>query len=98
MFPCDMRNNRLTVYVCVCVFPYFSPGGGVSDVTRRDGPEVCVVISGQRQGQVYLCDTADLESSAHSRHPVSEGCPGNFQAKLENQVHVRYVSNNITIM
>lgn len=69
----------------------------MSDVTRRDGPEVCVVISGQRQGQVYLCDTADLGSSAHSRHPVSEGCPGNFQAKLEKQVHVRYVSSSTII-
>lgn len=54
-------------------------------LTGRGCSEMCVVISSQHQGQVYLCDTANLESSAHRGHPVSEGCPGNFQAKLENQ-------------
>lgn len=71
----------------MCVF-VFLPGGGVPHLTRRGGSEVCVVISGQHQGQVYLCDTANLGSSAHRRHPVSEGCPGRFQHKLRNQVHV----------
>lgn len=60
-------------------------GGGVPRLTRRDDSEVCVVICSQRQGQVYLCDTANLGSSARSGHPVSEGCSGNFQAKLEDQ-------------
>lgn len=57
----------------VCVFP---AGGGVSNFARRGGSEVCVVISGQHQGQVYLCDTANLGSSAHSRHHISKGGPG----------------------
>lgn len=52
-------------------------------------PEVCVVFSGQRQGQIYLCDTANVGPSAHSRHPVPEGCPGNFQTKLATQKHIR---------
>lgn len=75
----------------------FLPGGGVPHLTRRGGSEVCVVISGQHQGQVYLCDTANLGSSAHSWHPVSEGCPGSVQVKLENKVHVHFGSNTSTM-
>lgn len=46
------------------------------NLTGRGGAEVCVVVSRQRQGQVYLCDTTNLGSSAHRRHHISEGCPG----------------------
>lgn len=45
-------------------------------VTGRGGPEVRVVVSGQRQGQVYLCDATNLGSSARCRHHVSEGRSG----------------------
>lgn len=63
--------------MCVlCFFFLIPPGGGVSHVTRRGGPEVRVVIGGQRQGQVYLCDSTNLESSARCRHHVSEGRSG----------------------
>lgn len=71
---CFFKFNLIFNSECLCAF--FSPGGGVPNLTRRGGSEVCVVISGQHQGQVYLCDTANLGSSAHSRHHVSEGCPG----------------------
>lgn len=69
----------------VCVLVCFA-GGGVPNLAWRGGAEVCVVISCQRQGQVYLCDTANLGPSAHSWHPDSESCPGNFVDKLGNSV------------
>lgn len=59
------REKQLLNSECVCVLLFF-PGGGVPHLTRRGGSEVCVVISGQHQGQVYLCDTANLGPSAHS--------------------------------
>lgn len=52
--------------VCLLFFFCFLTGGGLPHLTRRGGSEVCVVVSGQHQGQVYLCDTANLGSSAHS--------------------------------
>lgn len=55
---------------------FFLAGRGLPNHTRRGGAEVCVVLSSQRQGQVYLCDTANLGSSAHSRHHISEGGAG----------------------
>lgn len=72
----------------VCVL-FFFPGGGVPNLTWRGGSEVCVVISGQHQGQVYLCDTANLGSSAHSRHHVSEGCPGRT-GQIKNKMTVSF--------
>lgn len=66
--------------VCSCVFA----GGGVPHLAWGGGAEMCVVISCQRQGQVYLCDTADLGPSAHSRHPHSESCAGNLVPVLEH--------------
>lgn len=51
----------------------------MSHLARRGDPEVRLVIGGQRQGQVYLCDAADPGSRADCRHPVSEGYPGRFQ-------------------
>lgn len=66
----------------MCVLFGFA-GGGVPQLTWRHGPEVCVVVSRQRQGQVYLCDAADLGPSARRRRPVSESCAGNFLDELE---------------
>lgn len=48
---------------------------------------MCVVISGQRQGQVYLCNSANLGPSAHNRHSDSEGCPGNFPPQKLDKLH-----------
>lgn len=72
--------------MCSC----FSTGGGVPHLARRDGSEVRVVISCQRQGQIYLCDTANLGPSAHRWHPDSESCSGNFLDKLENWAYITH--------
>lgn len=67
-------------------------------LTWRHGPEVCVVVSCQRQGQVYLCDAANLGPSARRRHPVSESCSGNFLGKLEIWAHTAFRTGHLSVL
>lgn len=55
--------EKQLVYI-ECVPALIFAGRSVPHVAGGDGSEVCVVISGQHQGQVYLCDAANLGSSA----------------------------------
>lgn len=66
-------------------------------LTWRHGPEVRVVVSRQRQGQVYLCDAADLGPSARRRRPVSESRSGDSLDELEIWAHATFRTGHLSV-